>query len=105
MNGNFYDLEFFGLEPRKGKRKLVDWNEVREWIIEQGTVISFKEIKAFILRNYDKQKVYYSEIDRFIQSVKEDNNYIVVDGLKKVAKRKQRFVGIFPKTKYEQMTK
>jgi len=87
-------LAKFGLEPRRKGRRIVNWQEVAEWLLSTGCVISFTELAHYIKERY-KKAVKFSELDRAVKMWKKNlDGLIVIDGIKKTDRRR-RYVGIF----------
>lgn len=61
------ETNFKSITELHGRLKIVNWIEVMDFCIEQKWV-TMKMIKDFVLTNYNKNKLYDSEVLRFLRS-------------------------------------
>lgn len=61
------DIKFVDIKEKSGRRKIVNWIEVLDFCIENKWV-NMNMISEYVLSNYNKEKIYYSELLRFIRS-------------------------------------
>ena len=63
---NSTETKFKSIDELHGRPKIVNWLEVIDYCIEQEWCTA-EMIKNYVLASYDKPKLYYSEVLRFLR--------------------------------------
>lgn len=67
LNSN--EVKYKEMKESSGRLKIVNWMEVCDWCISMEWV-NMNMIRDYVLSNYKKDKIYYSELLRFIRCEK-----------------------------------